>query len=108
MNCTLPLEPLTVTKTGAGSYDRDINWTIEKTANPTSLNLDDDETGDVDYAIEVVKTTWYRNITVTGSIFIQNTNDIAITVSSPDDELSRCPGWYGQPENHDGRLRDPI
>lgn len=66
------IEPLAVEKTANTSYDRDWNWTIEKTADKESLELADGQQYDVDYTVTLGATSSDSNRMVTGTITVTN------------------------------------
>jgi len=66
---------LDVSKTVDTSYDRRFEWTINKTADPTTHNLLVGESASSDYTIEVTKSDPIdENFAVSGTITIQNPN----------------------------------
>lgn len=64
--------PLEVQKTANTSYDRDWNWTIDKSADQTSLLLAEGESFTVNYDVTVNASSTIVNRMVTGSITITN------------------------------------
>ena len=83
--CTPPYQPLTATKTAAGTYDRTITWTLDK-------SVDDNEhsgtagqfAGSSLWTVVVNKTETLGNYQVTGSITINNPNGYPVDFSVSD------------------------
>jgi hypothetical protein len=81
----VPLEPLTAEKTAEGSYDRTVEWTLEKSVDPNSHTGDaGEDAGSSDWTVVVDKSETLGNYEVKGSITIDNPNDVAVDVSVSD------------------------
>lgn len=97
------IAPLVVEKTVETSFDRDWDWTIEKSADQTDLGLQANETFTVNYEVTVTPTSKDINHAVTGTITITNpVGNPSATVTSVVDELNVsgaatvvCPGDPG-------------
>ena len=82
------VQALVVEKTVETSYDRDWDWTIEKSADQTNLLLSEDETFTVNYEVEVSATSEDINHEVSGTITITNPEGNAdATIESVSDAL---------------------
>ncbi len=72
-------EPLTVEKTAAGTFDRTVRWTLEKSASPTTLSGEAGQSaGSTTWTVVATKTETLGNYQVTGEITITNPNDIPV------------------------------
>ena len=70
---TCSLAPVTATKTAAGTYDRTIEWTLEKSVAPTSHSgTAGNAAGTSTWTVVATKTETLGNYRVTGSITIDN------------------------------------
>jgi hypothetical protein len=80
---------LTVSKTAAGTYDRECSWKIKKSASPASQTVDVGADAKVYYEVDLNATCdTTKNIAVSGKITITNPNDWEdITLTSLDDVL---------------------
>ena len=64
---------LQVTKTAATTFTRDYDWTILKSASPTTLNLTSGQSGTVNYSVAVTKDSGTdSNWSVGGNIVVHN------------------------------------
>lgn len=80
---------LQVSKTATATFDRDFDWSIEKTVDPATADLFDGQTADFDYDIEVTKGDPIdSNWAVSGSITIHNPADIVANLTSVTDAIS--------------------
>lgn len=79
------LTGLSATKTATATYDRDITWTLTKSATPTSLSgLAGATAGSSTWSITATKTVVDSDFLVTGSIVISNPNAVAVPVTVTD------------------------
>jgi hypothetical protein len=80
---------LTVSKTAAGTYDRECTWDISKSANPLKQTVDVGAGATFSYTVKVSATCeTIQNVKVSGTITISNPNDWEdITLTSLDDVL---------------------
>jgi hypothetical protein len=69
---------LEVTKGARTEFDRDWDWTIEKSADQTELTLSPGQTFDVNYEVTVEATSEDDNFVVKGTIIITNPNPTAV------------------------------
>ena len=69
VNC---VEPLVIEKTATTSYNKDWDWTIEKSADQTELELQDGESFTVNYEVEVTPSSEDINHVVSGTVTITN------------------------------------
>lgn len=85
---------LSVEKTAATTFDRDYDWTIDKSVDPATAALFDGQTADFDYTVNVTKSAPVdSNWAVSGTITITNPADIAASISSITDTIS---GGFGE------------
>ena len=77
----------TVTKTANTSYTRDFDWTIVKTASPTSLLLATGQTMPVTYTITVGNSYADSDFMVSGVVTVSNPWPVPATVVSVTDSL---------------------
>jgi hypothetical protein len=98
-NTYTPPDPLTVSKTASGSYDRTITWELEKTVSPdVQTGKVGQDAGTSTWSITATKSAVEDNYQVTGEIKIENTNDLAIeftvsdTLSDTTSANVTCPG----------------
>ncbi len=80
---------VSVTKTATTSYTRTFGWDITKSADPTSLDLNDGESGSTDWTVGVTKdegtdSDWK----VSGTITVENTSNLTAVVTGVTDTLS--------------------
>lgn len=68
----LAVLPLLVEKTADTSYDRDWDWTIDKSADQSELDLEEGETATVNYEVALDATSEDLNHSVSGTITITN------------------------------------
>ncbi len=81
LDCYIP----TITKTADGSFDRDWDWTIEKSADQTSLNLSEGQSFFVNYTVTVDPTASDSEFSVAGTITVGNPSpEDAMTVDVTD------------------------
>ena len=96
--------PLTVVKTVNTTFDRDWDWTINKTGSDTNLNLQEGEQVSVNYTVVVAPTSENINHAVSGNITITNpVGNPSATVATVTDVLNvsgaavvDCPGGLPQ------------
>jgi len=80
---------LEVSKTAETTYDRDWDWTIEKTGDQSSLTLSPGQTFIVNYDVTVDASYEDSNWAVSGTIAVYNPNSSAsATITSVSDEIS--------------------
>jgi hypothetical protein len=79
---------LTVTKDADTSFDRTWNWTIDKSADQTSLTLADGQLFQVNYQVLVNATSTDGNFAVSGNISINNPAPIDATINTVSDIVS--------------------
>ena len=77
LNCSEPKQDLEVEKTAEGSWYRFNSWSVEKTVSPSSHDMDEGESGNSTWTIDVTKATtvWYA---VAGTITVTNPNGFEI------------------------------
>lgn len=81
---------LQVQKSAETSYDRDWDWTIDKSADQSSLTLSTGQTFAVNYTVKVDATSTDSNIAVEGEISITNPNaKVAATIESVTDVIDQ-------------------
>jgi uncharacterized repeat protein (TIGR01451 family) len=81
LDCYIP----TISKSADGSFDRDWDWTIEKVADQTTLNLQLGQSFLVNYTVTVDPTATDSEFEVTGSITVGNDSpEDAMTVDVTD------------------------
>jgi hypothetical protein len=74
-----------ISKTADGSFDRDWDWTIDKSADQSSLNLSEGQSFVVNYTVTVHATKTDSHFEVTGTITVNNPNpEDAMTVDVTD------------------------
>ena len=82
------VEPLVIEKTAETSFERDWDWTIEKSADQTDLNLAEGETFTVNYEVTVGPTSEDSNHVVSGTVTVTNpVGNLSATVESISDAL---------------------
>ena len=75
------LDPVTVSKTANGTYDRTVTWELEKTVDPTShTGAAGENAGTSTWTVVATKNEVSDNYNVTGVITVTNTNSQAVTV----------------------------
>lgn len=80
---------LNVTKTANTSYTRTYGWSIAKSASPTSLDLNDGQSGSTTWTVGVTKDAGTDSAwDVSGTITVANPSGAAATVSDVRDTLS--------------------
>lgn len=67
-----PQAIVSIAKTAAGSFTRTHEWEITKTVLPTSSDMFTGDTQEVEWEVEVTKTTTDSDFVVSGQIFISN------------------------------------
>lgn len=78
-----------VTKTADATFDRTHDWSIEKSADQTLLQLAEGESGSITWTVDVTyEGATDSNHAVVGTISVENLGDSAITIDSIDDVLS--------------------
>jgi hypothetical protein len=87
--CTIPfvptLDPLDVAKTAAGTYDRTVEWKLEKTVDDESHSGNAGENaGTSKWHVVATKVETYGNYQVSGTITISNSNDVDVPFSLSD------------------------
>lgn len=103
-HCLVNPPPLTVEKTAETSFVRTFNWTIEKSANPDSLDLFYGQSGSSTYTVEVTKDAGTdSNWEVHGTITIHNPAVFSATITNIADDITgwgpvgvTCPGGLSQ------------
>jgi hypothetical protein len=84
-----PASPLTIAKTAQGSYDRECDWTITKSADPASKTVDAGQSATFNYTVTVAATcTRIENVEVDGNITVTNPNASSVDITSLVDQLS--------------------
>lgn len=80
---------LSVSTTAATSYDRDYDWTIEKSSSVDEIDLFDGQTGSTTWTVDVTKSDPQdSNFRVSGTITLANPSTMAASVTSVSDVLS--------------------
>jgi hypothetical protein len=79
---------LSVSKTATTSYDRTYNWTVLKTANPSSVTLAEGESSTVGYTVRYDASFTDSNFAASGNITISNPAPIAATITGVSDVLT--------------------
>ncbi len=82
-----PQAEIAVRKTATGSYTRTYEWDITKTVTPTTIDMFKGDSHDVEWTVEVKKTTTDSDFIVSGQITIENNGTAAGTVSGLTDSL---------------------
>lgn len=83
------IKPLVVTKTATTAFDRNWNWTINKTADTNTLTLADSQQMPVNYTIAVDTTSADSNWNVSGVVTVANPLDNpSATIESISDVMS--------------------
>jgi hypothetical protein len=78
-------QPLTATKTAAGSYDRTVTWELDKTVEPAShTGFAGEVAGSSTWTVEATKTEVKSNFHVSGTITVTNPNEVEVPVSVAD------------------------
>ncbi|MER3405872.1 MAG: hypothetical protein C4289_12540, partial [Chloroflexota bacterium] len=85
------LPPLTAEKTEQTHWEQQFNWTIEKTANPTTLDLLRGSSSAVQYTVRLTKIAGPQRAWVDGQVCVTNTTSGLITISTINDELRFIP-----------------
>lgn len=79
---------LDIEKTAEPSYTRTYSWTVEKVADPTSLNLFDGQSAPVTYTVKVTKDAGTdSDWNVTGVVTITNASTSPVVIGSVDDVM---------------------
>ncbi|MCI0619902.1 Ig-like domain repeat protein [Candidatus Wolfebacteria bacterium] len=100
--------PLIVSKTVETSYDRDWDWTIDKTGATTTLLLAEGESYTVDYEVTVDATSEDINHSVTGTITVTNPlGNTDAEVTAVDDVLNVSGAANVSCEDEDGDTTAP-
>jgi hypothetical protein len=71
---TVVVRDLTVTKTAVPTWVRTFDWTVDKSVDPTSIEIDPGTSGVLHYTITATRTIVSDVYGVTGAITIQNNN----------------------------------
>ena len=80
---------LTVTKTANATYTRTFDWSIDKTVNPEILNMYRNDSGTVQYTVQVTKDDGTdSNFAANGTITIANNSGFPATVTGVTDSIS--------------------
>jgi hypothetical protein len=79
-----PPKALTATKTAEATYDRKIDWTLNKTVNPAYHSGTAGQSFDSTWSVDATKSVVEENFKVTGKITINNPNDQAVGFSVTD------------------------
>ncbi len=83
VDCVLPA--LTASKTAAGTYDRKVDWKLEKTVDDNSHSGNAGQAaGSSDWSVKATKTAVENNFNVTGKITVNNPSSIAQTFNVND------------------------
>jgi LPXTG-motif cell wall-anchored protein len=78
-------QDLIVSKTAAGSFDRDYDWSITKTVDHTSATVGAGASAVFAYAVTVTPTVAMdSNFAVSGSISVTNPNDVDVAITLED------------------------
>ena len=87
---TVTCYDLDVTKTAVESFSRDFDWTIEKSVDPTSLDLFDGDSDDVTWTVEWTKSAAQDSTyAVTGTITIDNNHpSLGAVINSVSDVIT--------------------
>jgi hypothetical protein len=94
-----PFQPLQVSKVADASYERTVEWDLEKSVDPTELHGEAGESaGDVEWTVTASKEENSGAFLVEGYITIVNPNDVAVDFSIADvlddgtEATVTCPG----------------
>ncbi len=87
-----PVSPLEVSKTASTTFTRTWNWTIDKTADQTSLTLTPGQTFQANYGVAVGATSVDNNWAVSGDITIHNPNNVTANITGVTDVISPAIG----------------
>lgn len=82
-------DPLTVSKTVDATGTLEYGWTIEKTADPTSLTLEEGDSSGVLYTLDVTRELVSESYSATGMITIKNDNQDAVTITAINDVITQ-------------------
>jgi hypothetical protein len=87
---TVTCYDLDVTKTAVESFSRDFDWTIEKSVDPTSLDLFDGDSDDVTWTVEWTKSAAQDSTYgVTGTITVDNNHpSLGAVINSVSDVIT--------------------
>jgi len=101
------LKRLEVAKTATTSWEKVYTWDVEKSVDPTQLNMKKGDAGTVNWKVDVTQTgSTARNAVVTGTITVSNPNEVNVTGVSVVDALSGavvdCDGTAGEPYTSSG------
>ena len=84
--CFGDVPPPTISKTATGSWIASNDWSLEKSADPTSIRMFDGDSHDVDYTVTATKTPW-GTFTVSGIIEINDPIERGFHVDSVADSI---------------------
>lgn len=93
---------LEVTKTATTSWEKVYTWDVEKSVDPSQLEMKTGETGVANWKVDVTQTGFTaRNAVVSGTITVSNPNGVDVTGVSVVDALPGavvdCDGTAGEP-----------
>lgn len=96
------VERLEVKKTAEASWEKVYTWDVEKSVDPSHLELKTGQTGTANWKVDVTQTGFVaRNAVVFGTITVQNPNDFDVTGVTVTDALAGavvdCDGVAGAP-----------
>ncbi|MFW6074000.1 MAG: hypothetical protein ACOC9Y_00285 [Chloroflexota bacterium] len=84
-----PLQDLNISKTAQGSYDLTYGWELDKSVEPDTWHLFDGDSATSDYTVDATRDNGTEeNHEVTGTISIENPNDVAIEVTDISDSVN--------------------
>ncbi len=88
-----PAADLTIVKDAQGTFDQECDWTITKSASPTSQTVDAGKPATFNYTVNVSATcSRIENVKVTGTITVTNPNASSVDITSLIDQLSDTTG----------------
>jgi uncharacterized repeat protein (TIGR01451 family) len=86
---TITCYRLSVTKSADTSYDRDYDWTIDKSADATSLTLAEGQSYIVNYSVKVTRDGGHdSNYAVSGDVVVHNPAPMDATLTSISDTIT--------------------
>jgi uncharacterized repeat protein (TIGR01451 family) len=91
------VDRLEVTKTAEAAWEKVYTWDVEKSVDPSHLEMKTGQTGTANWKVDVTQTGFVaRNAVVTGTITVKNPNDEAVTGVTVGDALEgavvKCEG----------------
>lgn len=78
-------QPLEISKTAAGTYDRTVEWTLEKSVDEDSFSGMLGDEFEWEWTVEATKSETLDNYQVTGTITIDNPNNFPVAVTVTDE-----------------------